>query len=100
MLSDQEIKKVAKLANLKLTQEEVDIFKNQLGRIVEMVDGLNEVDTKDIEPTSQTTGLENVYRDDEIDPSSTLDVAEALSGASSSHNNYFQVSLILKEKES
>jgi aspartyl-tRNA(Asn)/glutamyl-tRNA(Gln) amidotransferase subunit C len=100
MLSDQEIKKVADLASLKLTPEEVDTFKNQLGQIVEMVEGLNEVDTDNVEPTSQTTGLVNVYREDEIDPTSVIPVEEALSQSKSVHNSYFSVPLILKDKES
>jgi len=61
-LTTDDVKHVAKLANLPLTDEEIKKFQEQLSSVVSYIDELQEVDTKDVEPTSQTTGLENVFR--------------------------------------
>ncbi|QQG40507.1 MAG: Asp-tRNA(Asn)/Glu-tRNA(Gln) amidotransferase subunit GatC [Candidatus Levyibacteriota bacterium] len=85
---------VAKLANLPLTDEEKKKFEKQLSSILEYIAKLNEVDTKNIEPTSQVTGLENVTREDITAPSFTQD--EALSNTTSKHNGLFKVPAILE----
>lgn len=88
-----DVNHVAKLANLTLTDEEKKKFETQLEETVEYIKGLDEVDTKDLEPTSQVTGLENVTREDEVKPSLTQ--AQALSNAKSTHNGFFKVKGIL-----
>lgn len=65
-LTDEEIKHVAKLARLKLTDEEVRKYGKQLSQILDYMDILNEVDTDKVEATSQVTGLKNVVEKDEI----------------------------------
>lgn len=96
-LNRQDVVHVADLAKLKLTDAEVDKFLSQLSVIVEHVSKLNEVDTEGIEPTSQTTGLINVQRDDVI-VTSDIDQAGALSGTDNTHNGYFKVDAILTER--
>lgn len=66
-ITKEQVEKVAKLAKLNLTPEELDKFAGQLAPIFEHVDILSEVDTSGIEPTSQVTGLTNVMRDDEVE---------------------------------
>lgn len=66
-ISKDEVKKVAQLARIKLTDEEVEKYTGQFGSIFEYMDILNEVDTEGIEPTSQVTGLKDVMREDEVD---------------------------------
>lgn len=88
-----DISHVAKLANLPLTDEEKKKFESQLEETIQYIEGLNEVDTEGIEPTSQVTGLENVLREDEIKPS--LSQEQALSNAKSTHNGLFKVKGIL-----
>lgn len=90
------IKHVAKLANLKLSEAEEEKFSTQLEETTKYIKGLDEVDTTDIEPTSQVTGLENVMREDEITPS--LSQEEALKNASSIHNGFFKVKGILNNE--
>lgn len=68
-LTLEEVRHVADLANLNLTEKEVEKFREQLGETIEYIDHLSQVDTTNILPTSQVTGLENVYREDEIKPS-------------------------------
>lgn len=65
-LTTDEVKHVAKLSKLNLTSEEIKIYTPQLEKIIEYVGSLQEVNTDGIEPTSQTTGLTNVERKDEI----------------------------------
>jgi aspartyl-tRNA(Asn)/glutamyl-tRNA(Gln) amidotransferase subunit C len=86
---------VAKLAKLNLSDAEVKKFLPQLSSIVDHIGNLSEVDTKNIEPTSQTTGLTDVFRDDEIKESS-LDQDKALSGTDKIYNGYFKVPAILE----
>ncbi len=91
-----DIKHVAKLANLKLKDEDEKKFEKQLNEIVSYVEKLNEVDTKGVEITSQVTGLENVTREDTSTPSLTQE--EVLSGTNSKHNGLFKVDAILENE--
>ena len=96
-LTKKDVLHLAKLANLKLSQEEVERFLPQLSEILEHVIELNKVDTTGVDPTSQTTGLTNVYRADEVRPSS-IDQDSALSGTDDIYNGYFKVNAILSER--
>ncbi len=84
---------IAKLANLPLKPEEKEKFEEQLSKILSYVEKLKEVNTKNVETTSQITRLENVSRDDE--PTLSLSQEEALSGAKNQHNGFFKVKAIL-----
>ncbi len=84
---------VAKLANLALKPDEEKKFEKQLSEILSYVEKLNEAGTKNIETTSQVTGLENIMREDEATPSLTQE--EALSNTKSQHNGLFKVKAIL-----
>ena len=98
-LSDSDVKHVAKLANLPLTSEEISRFKSQLSQVLSYVEKLSEVDTAKVEPTSQTTGLENVLRQDEIKIEANLTQKEALSGTEKILNGYFVVPAILERNK-
>ena len=65
-LTKKEVQHIADLSNLTLTDEEIAKFTPQLDKIIEFIATLSEVDTTNVEPTSQTTGLTNVLREDEI----------------------------------
>lgn len=65
-LSDDDVRHIAKLARLNLSEDEVKKFATELTSILEMVDQLQEVDTEGVEPQLQATGLTNSMRDDEI----------------------------------
>jgi aspartyl-tRNA(Asn)/glutamyl-tRNA(Gln) amidotransferase subunit C len=86
---------VAKLANLPLNLMEKEKFEKQLSEILNYVDKLKEVDTKNVETTSQVTVLENATREDKAVPSLTQE--EALSGTKNQHNGLFKVKAILAE---
>jgi aspartyl-tRNA(Asn)/glutamyl-tRNA(Gln) amidotransferase subunit C len=84
---------IAKLANLSLTETEEKKFEKQLSDVLQYIDKLNEIETKDVEPTSQVTGLENVLREDTTSPSLPQDAV--LSNTKAQHNGFFQVKGIL-----
>lgn len=96
-LSEEDVRHVAKLAKLQLTSDEVKKFGNQLGEVLEYMEQLMEVDVAMVEPTSQTTGLTNVTRGDEIEMTSVLPQEEALSGSEKTLNGYFVVPALLNK---
>ncbi len=66
MLNEEQVRHVAELARMDLTDSEVKKFSGQLSGVLEYMDILNEVNTDDVEMTSQVTGLSNVMRKDEV----------------------------------
>lgn len=65
-LTREDILKLAQLARLGLTDNEVDEFSGELTAILQYVEQLSSVDVAGLHPTSQVTGLTNVTRSDEI----------------------------------
>jgi aspartyl-tRNA(Asn)/glutamyl-tRNA(Gln) amidotransferase subunit C len=63
-LSAADIRKLARLSRLQLTDEEVAKYQKELSAIVDYFEQLQKVDTDGLEPTSQVTGLQNVVRAD------------------------------------
>lgn len=63
-LTRDEVEHLGRLARLVLTEEEKERYATELSAILDYVEQLQEVNTTDVEPTSQVTGLEDVYRDD------------------------------------
>ncbi len=94
-LSEEEVRHVAKLAKLELTPPEMKKFQEQLSQVLDYVDILKKLDTQKIEPTSQVTGLENVFRHDEVGES--LSSKEALLNAPRQADGLFLVEAILKK---
>lgn len=78
-ISRADIEKVALLARLQLTEDELGTMTDELAQIVAYVDQLAEVDTDHVEPMAHAIELENVFRDDIAAPSLPRD--EALSNA-------------------
>ncbi len=66
ILSHDDILKLAQLARLSLSDEEVESFINEISSILNYVEQLNEVETDNLEPTNQVTGLVNVWRPDKV----------------------------------
>ncbi|MBI2592138.1 Asp-tRNA(Asn)/Glu-tRNA(Gln) amidotransferase subunit GatC [Candidatus Saccharibacteria bacterium] len=64
-LSRDAVLKLAKLSRLKLTEEEIERFRQELSDILSYVEQLEKVNTRSLEPTYQVTGLKNVMRADQ-----------------------------------
>ncbi len=93
-LSKKEVLHIASLANLQLSQEEIELFRKQLSDTLEYVEVLDELDTETVKPISQVTGLENVTRKDVS--KTNLTQKEATSQAKSKSNGYFKVKAIFE----
>jgi len=85
-----DVKKTAQLANLTLSPDEETEFDKQLNDIVGYIEKLNTVDTSNVEPTAQITGLKNRTRNDGF-TDDTLSQEEALSGGKKTYNGLFVV---------
>ena len=95
-LSVDTVKHLAKLANLKLSSSQIEEILPSLSVFLNYVSKIQSLDTKNIEETSQVTGQENVFREDEIDASRMLIQDEALSNSKNKHNGYFVVNAIFE----
>lgn len=62
-----EVKKIAELARIDITNEELERYAEQLSSILGYVAKLNEVNTDDVPITSQVNGLSNVFREDVVE---------------------------------
>jgi aspartyl-tRNA(Asn)/glutamyl-tRNA(Gln) amidotransferase subunit C len=69
MIDREQVLHVAKLARLKLSDEEVERMSGELSAILEHVDNINELDLEGVEPTTHVVPLENVLREDVPRPS-------------------------------
>jgi len=96
-ITKQQITHIAKLAKLEISEKEITKFQKQLSNIIEYISELDKVDTKNVKPTSQTTGLLNAKREDLIIQKDCLTIEEAVSGTENTHNGYFKVPAILEE---
>ena len=65
-ISTSDIQHLASLSSLALADNEVDGLRQDLEKIITYIEKLKELDTTDVEPTYQVTGLENVWREDEV----------------------------------
>jgi aspartyl-tRNA(Asn)/glutamyl-tRNA(Gln) amidotransferase subunit C len=96
ILTNEDIKHIAKLSKLTLSSSEVKKFKNQLSNIVNFINELSSVDTEGVEPTSQTTGLVNNLRDDQIEMGLTQE--EAFFSTENNYSGFFKVKALLSER--
>jgi aspartyl-tRNA(Asn)/glutamyl-tRNA(Gln) amidotransferase subunit C len=93
-----DVRKIAKLANIPVSQDRAADLAEGFTKTIHVVDALTKVDVAGIEPTNQVTGLENVFREDEIDTAPIFTQEEALSNAKRTHNGFFVVDQVLEEK--
>jgi aspartyl-tRNA(Asn)/glutamyl-tRNA(Gln) amidotransferase subunit C len=94
-LSREEVLHIALLARLGLTETEADSLREQLSDILENFEALQEVDTTDVPPTTQSIPLQNVMRnDDEVIPS--LPPNQILANAPRREEGFFRVRAVLE----
>ncbi|MER3396021.1 MAG: Asp-tRNA(Asn)/Glu-tRNA(Gln) amidotransferase subunit GatB [Acidimicrobiia bacterium] len=96
-ISPEEVRRVARLARLRLTDEEVVAFSAQLSQILKHASKIKELDTSGIPPTSHPIRLANVWREDV--PHTCLSPEVALSQAPHVENGMFSVPRILEAEE-
>ncbi|HTK59600.1 MAG TPA: Asp-tRNA(Asn)/Glu-tRNA(Gln) amidotransferase subunit GatC [Candidatus Baltobacteraceae bacterium] len=67
-LSREEILKISELAHIKLADDEIEKFRDQMSSVLEYVGQLADVDVKGVEPAAHISGVSNVLRDDVVMP--------------------------------
>ena len=93
MIEPDTVRKVAHLARLELSEEEAARLAGELGRILDHVDRLLELDVSGVDPLLHATGGADVYRDDEVGP--TLPRDAALANAPDVHEGCFRVPKVI-----
>lgn len=93
-ISIAEVEKIAGLSGLSLDKAELEVFRVQFEEILGYIEKMNQVDTDNVEPTYQVTGLKNVTRPDElIDYNVTT--KELLKNAPATKDNQIEVRRVL-----
>jgi aspartyl-tRNA(Asn)/glutamyl-tRNA(Gln) amidotransferase subunit C len=93
-VSLDEVRKVAYLARLELSEEEEVRIAEDLGQMLDYVAALSELDTDDVPPTAHVLPISNVFREDIVRPS--LPQSEALANAPSSGHGHFRVPKVIE----
>jgi len=93
-VSDADVKKIAKLARLRLTDAEVTQYGGQLTKILDSMAELSKCDTKGILPTTSVLGATNVMREDV--PLPFADTEALLSNAPERDGPYFKVKKVME----
>ncbi len=91
----EQVKQVAKLARLALSEAEIAQFAVQLSAILEYVEKLNQLDTANVEPLAHCLPVNNCFRDDVIKPS--LGTEKTISNAPDKDEQFFIVPKILED---
>ncbi len=94
-LTRQEAEKVANLARLALTAEELEEYQRQLSAILDYAAMLDKLDTTGIRPTAHAVARENVLREDAIVPGLALE--EVLFNAAQHQDHQFLIQSVLEE---
>ena len=68
-ITKEQVKHVAKLARLNLTEEEKERLTGEMENIIAFADKLNELDTTGVEPTAHVIPIQNIFREDVVKPS-------------------------------
>ncbi|MBN2455308.1 MAG: Asp-tRNA(Asn)/Glu-tRNA(Gln) amidotransferase subunit GatC [Sedimentisphaerales bacterium] len=89
------VTKVAKLARLELTDDEIQLFTTQLSAILDYMAKINELDTEDVEPLAHCLPISNVFREDIAKES--FGTERALLNAPRQDGDFFKVPKILED---
>lgn len=96
-ISGEQVRHVALLARLQLSDEEQEFFGEQLSQILEHIDKISTLDTSDVEPTAHALDVTNVFREDEN--RDCLTQGEALANAPKAEDDGFVVPRIVPTGE-
>lgn len=95
-VTKKEVEKIAELARLKFSEDELENFTPQMNEILSYMDKLNELDTENVKPLSHPVEQSNVFREDAMKTSIPID--EALKNAPSKDENHFKVPKVIGDK--
>lgn len=94
-IDEQQVRHVAHLARLKLSDDEVSRFSRDLSDILDYVDQLNRLDTEGVEPTAHPLPVRNVLRPDQVRES--IDPEQAVGNAPQREGTFFRVPKVLDQ---
>ncbi len=92
--TDLDVRYVAQLARLNLSEEEIASFQKQLGKVLEFVDQLSAVDVSTVEPMAHASAVFDIVREDAIGPS--FDVAVVMANAPRKANDLVMVPKVVE----
>ncbi len=92
-LTAEDVRWVAHLGRLELTEEELQLMTRQLSAIIDYVNQLQQVDTSGVEPLAHPLPIHNIFRADELAPS--LPVDAALANAPDRRGDFYAVPAVL-----
>ena len=95
-ITKKDVEKIAELARLKFSEEELENFTPQMNEILSYMDKLNELNTENVKPLSHPVEQTNVFREDEMKPS--ISTENALKNAPSKDENHFTVPKVIGDK--
>lgn len=93
-ISKQDVEQIAQLARLELSESEIAKYQSELSNILGYAETIQSVDTKNVEPTAQVTGLSDVLRDDKKTPS-VLGRDDIFSNTPDKNDGYIKVKPVL-----
>lgn len=93
-ITREQVEHVANLARLNLTEEEKEQMITDMGVIIEFANRINEMNIDDINPTAHVIPINNVFREDNVNPSFSRD--ELLSNAPNKENGCYSVPRIVE----
>ena len=95
-ISEQEVKKIAGLSRLSLTNEELKKRTEDMNNILDYMDTLNEIDTENVEELYNVHDMNNSLREDNFE--SSLDKKDVLANSPNSNSDYIEVPLTVKKE--
>jgi len=93
-ITRDDVAKVAKLSRLALTEQELQIYTEQLGHILQYIEKLNALDTTAVEPMITAVAGGNVFRADEVNPG--LKREDALAAAPDQDEEFFKTPPVIE----
>jgi aspartyl-tRNA(Asn)/glutamyl-tRNA(Gln) amidotransferase subunit C len=100
IVTTAQVKHIAHLATIPVAETEAEKLAVGFGETLDVVDQLRTLDTSSTPITYQVTGLKNIWRDDVVVPEHSFSQQQALANAAQTHQGYFVVPGLLKNKDS
>ncbi len=94
MIGEEDVRKIARLAKLRLMPEEIALYQKQLLKILDSMAELKTLDTSSVPPTASALGLTNVLRPDV--PAAFPDIEKLLEAAPEHEGPYFKVKKVIE----
>ncbi len=98
-LSEKQVKHIASLSKLDLTQEEIEKFQKELSAVIDYFSTLTKLNTEGIEPMAHPTGLTDVLSEDSFQPKQGLATKIATQATDNIYNDYFVVTQLIHKKK-